>query len=310
MSLLDSLKQAFGFGPAQPAPTPADSPMPAAEQPLPAAGGLPPASPAPQPAPGAPAGLPPAGQLRERLLRFVLDALHPYQNEPDNAPIALRLAILAPAPDETELYRVALWAAQPGKFQRELSRQLADQYIQLPPDWQFDYTFYTDALPDTSVRSGNLGLQIEGRRAAGAAPQLARLTTLVGQTEHDTYTLDPSRQTSYCIGRGQQAQTTAGRVRHNDIVILNDDDPAFDPARGTVNGAVSRAHAHIAYDPKRHRYSLLVDAGGLPASGNKTKVFHPNDTMERADIAGMSYPLDHGDQIELGGAVMLLFELV
>ena len=285
MSLLEKVKNLFGFTPAE------QQPVPVTSKPT-------------------PTGPPPAAQLREQIMRFVVGKLRAYQNEPDNAPVGLRLSILCTSPEDEELYRVALWANQPGKFQAELSRQLADNYITLPKSWQFEYEFFTDELPVSTYRDGNLGLVVVDKSKPDSSPLLARIVALVGQMEQAEYVLDSTQKATFCIGRGHTTQTASGRVRTNDIVILNDDDAGFDPQKGAGNGAVSRAHATIRFDMIQKRYALLVDPGGLPAGGNKTKIIHPNDAMERADIAGMSYPLQDGDQIELGGEVMLLFELI
>lgn len=302
MSLLDTIKNLFGFTPTSPSqPTkPAVQAFDLQETP----------QQVPEPSKPVLQGPPPAGQRRDQMLRFIVDKLRPYQNEPETAPVGVTLCIVSINPEQEEIDRVALWASQPGKFQKELSRQLADNYIKLPKDWHFDYAFYPDVLPETTYREGNLGLIVQDNTKTQGTPLLARIIALSGQTEQTDYVLDPTQKTSFCIGRGRSTQTTSGRIRTNDIVILTDDDPGFDPLKGADNEAVSRSHATIRYDATRRQYSLLVDAGGLPASGNKTKIFHPDNRMERADIAGMGYPLQHGDQIELGGAVTLLFELV
>ncbi len=295
MSLIDSIKKVFGFTPIQAAPpvTPEKASGPIATTPKPIS-----------------QGPPPAGQQRDRLLRFIVEKLRPYQNEPETAPVGLKLCILCTDAEEEEVYRVALWASKPGKFQQELSRQLADNYIKLPKDWRFDYAFFSDELPACTYQDGTVGLIVQSNDQPDTAPQQARIVALTGQTEQNDYVLDPAQKTSFCIGRGHSTQTTSGRIRTNDIVILNEDDPGYEAIRGAGNSAVSRAHAHIVYDAVRRLYSLQVDPGGLPASGNKTKLFHPDESMERADIPGMGYPLQHGDQIELGGEVTLLFELV
>lgn len=287
MSLLEKVKNLFGFTPANERSEPSPSNSKATQT-----------------------GPPPAAQLREQVIRFVVSKLRAYQNEPDTAPVGLRLSVLCTGPEDEELYRVALWTNQPGKFQAELTRQLADNYITLPKNWQFDYAFFTDELPESTYRDGNLGLIVVDKSKPDGSPRLARVVALVGQMEQAEYILDSAQQTTFCIGRGHTTQTASGRVRTNDIVLLNDGDPGFDPQTGSGNGAVSRAHATIRYDKVQKRYALLVDPGGLPAGGNKTKLIHPNDAIERADIAGMSYPLQSGDQIELGGEVMLLFELL
>jgi hypothetical protein len=163
------------------------------------------------------------------------------------------------------------------------------------------------------VRKGNLGLVLPVKADVKPTTQpqrLARLQTLAGQTEQPVYQLDPAKKERYCIGRGQTAKTPSGRIRTNDIVFLADDDPGLDPQQTDTNGAVSRFHATIRYQTDRQRYVLVADTGGLPASGNKTKILHANDTLTRADIPDMAYPLRPGDQIELGGAAKLLFDLI
>ncbi|GAB3916536.1 FHA domain-containing protein [Larkinella terrae] len=296
MSFLEKVKELFGFTPAGQSATvkPSSEEIKRTE----------PVSVAPKPAPSGP---PPAARRREQLLRFVINKLRAYQNEPETAPIGLKLLVSCPTPEEEELYRVVLWANQPGKFQQELNRQLADNYIVLPKNWRFEYALSADELPSGTYREGNLALIIRDKTKPDAVPLLARIVALVGQTEHAEYTLNSTEKTAFYIGRGHTTQTTSGRVRTNDIVILNDDDAGFDPNKGAGNGAVSRAHATIRYDAANNQYSLLVDPGGLPASGNKTKIMHPDNSVERADIAGMGYPLRDGDQIELGGEVVLLF---
>ncbi|GAB4025966.1 FHA domain-containing protein [Spirosoma gilvum] len=300
MSLLDKVKNLFGFTPAE-RQSAATSSSVSEEAPKPSIPTIPKST---------PTGPPPAAQLREQVMRFIIGKLRAYQNEPDTAPVGLRLSVLGTNPEDEELYRVVLWANQPGKFQAELARQLADNYITLPKNWQFEYAFFTDTLPHSTYQEGNLGLVIVDKAKPESTQLLASVVALVGQLGQAEYVLDSAQKTTYCIGRGHTTQTASGRVRVNDIVILNDDDPGFDPQKGSGNGAVSRAHATIRYDPTQRRYALLVDPGGLPAGGNKTKIIHPNDTIERADIAGMSYPLQSGDQIELGGEVTLLFELL
>lgn len=294
MGILETVKNLFGFT-STPSTPPTNTPAEREAAPIP-----------PKPKPSGP---PPAGQRRNGIIRFVIEKLLPYQNEPENAPVGLRLFVLSENAEEEEVVRVALWTNQPGKFQQELNRQLADNYIKLAKDWLFEVAFFRDQLPDAPYREGNLALVVLDPRKSDGPVQRAAIKTLVGQTEQHEYDLDPTQKTLFHIGRGQSTQTASGRVRINDIVILHEDDPGFDPQKGAENGAVSRAHATIQYNPVQRKYTLLVDPGGLPANGNKTKIMHPDETIERADIAGMTYPLQHGDQIELGGAVTLLFEL-
>lgn len=294
MSFFDKIKNLFGFTPAHPEP------------PLRASEVTPPKQEAVK---RSHSGLPPAAELRDELLRFLIVKLRTFQNEPTNAPAKVKLYIRCADPEDQTLFNVALWNNQPGRFQKELQRQLADNYITLAENWEFDWAIHPDELPETTFREGNLGLLVLDNSRAEGPVRKARVAALTGQTEHEEYRLDPVHKTSWCIGRGHTTQTATGRVRTNDIVFLNEGDTGFSPEKGEGNGAVSRAHASIQYNAARNRYALLVDPGGLPSSGNKTKIIHPDDHIERADIPGMAYPLEDGDQIELGGEVVLLFEL-
>ncbi len=308
MSLLQNLKTLFGLSPTnlQPGPiasapteaTPVAEPEPTAPTP-----NRPPVS-----------GLPPAERKRAEITGFMVEALRPYQNEPSAGPKSLRLCVLAETPADETLYQVALWSGEPGKFQRELNRQLVNQYVQLPPNWILTIEFFRDELPDCTFRQGELGLVLPVKADLPATrlnnQRLARLETLAGQTEQSVYPLDPVQKDRYCIGRGRTAQTPSGRIRSNDIVFLADDDPGLDPQHTDINAAVSRFHATIRYETDRQRYVLVADTGGLPASGNKTKILHADDTITRADVPDMAYPLRPGDQIELGGTAKLLFTLI
>lgn len=294
MTFLQNVKRLFGLG--QP---PTDPPLPKATTEPPTA---------PESVTRAPV-LPPASQKRDALFRFIVEKLSPYSNETANAPIGIRLWLLCPNPESEELMLAVLYADQPGRFEDELSRHLANQYIRLERGWSFEWQIVHEVLPaECTYRQGTTGLTVLHRPAPVQASSRVRLRALIGQTAEENYLLDPTVKTDYCIGRGHTGPTASGRVRTNDIVFLDADDQGFDPNRGEPNLTVSRQHASIRYDAAQRRYKLFADAGGLPASGNKTKILHTDETVERADIPGMGYPLLPGDQIELGGEAKLLVE--
>ena len=290
MPILNDLKQFFGLG-APSAPAPSEPRLPDTS--------------------AAPirAGLPATPQHREVLYRFIVEKMAVYSNETEGLPSGLKLWVCCNDPAEEDQMAVALYAGRPGHFQAELSRHLADHYIQFAPGWTFNWAFVRDNLPEaTTYRQGNLGLTV--LRPATNKPLRARLRTLTGQTVEDSYLLDPAVKTDYYIGRCQTVQTASGRVRTNDIAFLDADESGFDPQRGEPNLSVSRQHATIRYDTAIGQYRLLADAGGLPSNGNKTKILRANDTIERADLPGVGYILGPGDQIELGGEAKLVLELV
>ena len=289
MAFLTNLKQLFGLGtPAVVTPT---MPQPANSEAVPSQ-----------------SGLPPTPRQRDLLYRFIVEKLAAYASEKDSLPVGLTLWIRCADTAEEDRMAVALYAGQPGHFQAELSRHLANQYIRLAPDWQFNWQFVRDALPDKcTYQQDNLGIEVI--RPETAQPLRVRILTLTGQTADDSYLLDPAVQTDFRIGRGRTVETASGRVRTNDIAFLDAGEPGFDSEKGEPNLSVSRQHATIRYDPAGRQYRLLADAGGLPANGNKTKILRANDTVERADLPGVGYVLMPGDQIELGGEAKLLMEL-
>jgi len=292
MTLLENLKQLFGLGAAPPDQTP-------------------PAGPAPAPATST-TKLPRAPQKREAIYRFIVEKLTPYANEKEGAPIGLHLWVLCHSAEEEELARVALYANQPGQFQSELDRHLANQYIRMPANWPFEAQIVRDKLPaDSTYRQGDLALTVLHRSAPTPVSKglaLMRVRALIGQLAEESYRLDPASKPEYCVGRGRTVQTASGRVRTNDIIFLDANDPAFDPQAGDANLAVSRQHATIRYDAAHRAFRLFADPGGLPANGNKIKILRANGTIERADMPGMGYTLAAGDQIELGGEAKLLVE--
>lgn len=289
MPILTSLKQFFGLGGPQESTSPASVPSSSGAVPI-------------------RTSLPSTPQQREILFRFIVENMSVYASETEGLPLGLKLWVCCRDSAEEDLLAVALYDNQPGYFQAELSRHLADHYIRLAPNWQFSREFVRENLPATvTYRQGNLGLDI--LRPGNTRPLRVRLRPLAGQTAEESYLLDPALKTEYRIGRCRTVQTASGRVRTNDIAFLNADDEGFDPVRGEPNLSVSRQHATISYDAAGRQYRLMADAGGLPSNGNKTKILRSNDTIERADLPGVGYILNPGDQIELGGEAKLLLEL-
>ena len=291
MPFIDTIKSLFGLGkpPAETLPIPAGVDK--------------------KTAPASSAGMPSTPRQREALYGFIVETLAAYSSETEGLPTGLKLWVLCDNAAEEDRMAVALFAGQPGYFQQELSRHLADHYIKLTPDWTFSWEFVRDEFPaDCTYQQANLGIEV--LRPTTENPLLVRIRALTGQTAQATYLLDPAVQTEFRVGRGQMVQTASGRVRTNDIAFLDAGESGFDQEKGEPNLSVSRQHATIRYEVAKRRYCLMADAGGIPANGNKTKILRTNDTTERADLPGVGYVLNPGDQIELGGEAKLVLELV
>jgi hypothetical protein len=254
--------------------------------------------------------LPPAPEKREEIVRFIIHSLRPYMDEKSNTIAGLQFYILCENNEEEELAKVALYAGTPDKFkQEELHRKLTDNFIHLPDNWFFEFNIVRDKLPECRFKKDFFALEIVDLMQKGSNFPTARLLPLEGQTSESEYLLNPNQKQKYFIGRGKNPILESGRTHTNDIVFLDKDDAEFDETKGASNLFISRNHAFIAYNPYQRKYFLYVDKGGLPSSGNKTKILKAGegDRIVRVDILGAAHELSDGDQIELGGEAKLLF---
>lgn len=250
---------------------------------------------------------PETAQRREEIISFIINALKPYVDESGIVITGLRLYIVCADNAEQETARIALYADKPGYLRTEkLERKLQNNFIQLADNWGFSYELVKE-LPDCIFKKDKLGLDVILNQHTREHRVLATLRVLTGQTASTEYVLDSSANKPYHIGRGFQPQLSSGKLHTNDIVFLNREDPGFDEHLGKQNLYVSRDHAIIAFNPAFNRFLLYADKGGLPESGNKTKIFKTSNKIERVDIAEIGHELRNGDQIELGGGAKLLF---
>ncbi len=100
------------------------------------------------------------------------------------------------------------------------------------------------------------------------------------------------------IGRGAFPNVGEGGYRQNNIAI--DDKNNLE-----TNRYVSRAHAHIGFSETIGFY-LQVEYGGSRLSGNRTRIFRGEEKIEVENVE-VKEPLQNGDLIELGKAVVLQF---
>ncbi|MBO9203413.1 MULTISPECIES: FHA domain-containing protein [Niastella] len=246
---------------------------------------------------------------REEIIKFIINGLKPYIDEKGHTIAGLRLYVVCNSKELEETLKVALCDDTPGMFQKDhLERKLINNFIQLAGGWFFEHHLVNDKVPDYCITRGSFGLEVI-RRGQDLFQQysVARLQVLVGQTEFPEYELDPQQQLKFNIGRTKNPKLSTGRIHTNDIVFWAQDDPQFDAQRGTANLHVSRNHAYILYNPQLDKFFLFPDKGGLPENGNKTRIYTTDDKMKSLNVPGVSHELENGDQIELGGAAILVF---
>jgi len=245
---------------------------------------------------------------REELIRFIINGLKPYIDERAHTIAGLRLYVLCDNKEDEEILRVALCTDNTGMFQKDhLERKLINNFIQMADNWFFEYHFVKDKLPEYCIVQGSLGLEVI-RRGQNFVQQYstARLQVLVGKTEFPEYELNPQQQLKFYIGRTKNPHLPSGKIHTNDIVFWGQGEPQFDESAG-ANLHVSRNHAYILYNPQSDKFFLFPDKGGLPENGNKTRIYTADDKVKMLNVPGVSHELQHGDQIELGGAAILVF---
>lgn len=106
--------------------------------------------------------------------------------------------------------------------------------------------------------------------------------------------------TAYNIGAGQFPVTSDG-YRENHIAI----DDAPDSPMVEKNKYVSRSHAHIGFS-ERIGFYFQVERDGTRLMGKRTRIFRGEEKIE-CDNPQAKVPLQNGDLIELGKAVVLKF---
>lgn len=257
--------------------------------------------------------LPVTPALRDELIGFVIGCLQPYVDEKGSSVAGIELYILCSDQGDEEAVKLALYADRPGLFKsKHLERALANHFIQLEPNWNFEYQLLQETqLPKDCIQKSRFGLRV--RRPGDhliATWATATLEALAGQTALTNYLLDPTVKTRFYIGRTSAPQLASGRIQYNDIVFLGSDEPGFDEQAGAPNTHVSRNHAYLVYDAGSNRWLLYPDHGGLPENGNKLKVHSADGKTRWLLVYGVSHQLCDGDQLELGGRAILRFSIV
>ncbi len=136
----------------------------------------------------------------------------------------------------------------------------------------------------------------------------ARITVAGGRGSmmKKTYDLNVTERTVFHIGRGESESNKERPFRENQIAI---NDQEKDKALKELNFHVSGTHADLIYD--NEAFYLKATPYGCRPDGSKTAVIREgvsgSEEYELRDSASR-FRLRDGDLIELGGAVMLLFE--
>ena len=197
----------------------------------------------------------------------------------------LEVRILLPAPELRRSWELVFVEAD--ALARDIRQRLEDQRVELPQRLAVQVELVSELPPDVTARGFDL------RYATTPASQPAKevtevvLTVISGAAQQQEFRLKKKR-----INLGRLAEVTDAEhrlTRQNDVAF-RDDAPA-------PNSSVSRAHAHIEFDPDKAAFRLFDDRSALGTTVLRSGSIIPVPPGPSKGIA-----LHHGDEIVLGQA--------
>jgi FHA domain len=198
--------------------------------------------------------------------------------------------VLIQNPERRRSYEIVFLEAD--SVARDIRTRFEERRVEFPSRLKIDVELVDSLPPDVSDR----GFDVSYSNPAGSPQALdttqVQLTVLVGNAEQKEYCFTKRR-----INLGRLAEVLDSdlrMVRRNDLP-LNDDSTA-------ANSTVSRAHAHLEYDPDASRFRLFDDG-----SAHGTTVVREGAVIPVPKGTSKGVLLERGDEILLG-KVYIRFE--
>ena len=239
-------------------------------------------------------------EIRTNLILAILNALMGLKYSGKNCKV-LQLFIQ----DNQPILALSAILEDPG-FEQELRLQLINAGIRLGQSWQWQYFFKQEPPPVSTFLEDGLWLSLQGEsRLTGSR---ARIKAAFGKLTSEEFLIEEDGH-QYNIGRGALPRLDNGTTHQNHIIIAGDDFEGITPGELETNRYVSRAHASIICEPGKG-FALKVLAGGTPFKNNRTRILRAGREPVDANNTAIVYPLENGDQIELGKNVILDFTII
>jgi FHA domain len=188
----------------------------------------------------------------QRALRTVLDDVHDV--------VATRLRELKCEVPAAFRVEVAYVKSRPASW--ALSQRMAVEYPEQPP--------------------------IDASTSAVQAPLGLELTVLKGVARKRTYSFADA---VVRIGRSDAPVDDRGKVRHNDVAFLEDDDER--------NKTVTRGHCEIRYNRATREYRIFDER-----SANGTRIVRAGDVIEVPARDPIGVAIASGDELQFGKAAV------
>jgi FHA domain len=202
----------------------------------------------------------------------------------------LDVQILLPDPALRRSYEVVFVEAD--ALARDIRLRLEDQRVELPARFVVKVELMTELPVDVAARGFDVHYSSIPTRQPSEEAMEVRLTVIAGSAEQQQLCLKKKRIN---LGRLVEVIDADGRLTRKNDVAFRDDAPAPNPS-------VSRAHAHIEFDPDKGVFRVFDDR-----SAHGTSVLRDGSVIPVPQGLSKGIALRHGDEIVLGQA-RLLFE--
>jgi FHA domain len=197
----------------------------------------------------------------------------------------LEVQILLPDPALRRSYEVVFVEAE--ALARDIRLRLEDQRAELPARLAIKVELVDKLALDVAARGFDVHYgSIPTRRPVEDVAEV-RLTVITGSAEQQELCLKKKRIN---LGRLVEVIDAEGRLTRKNDVAFRDDAPPPNPS-------VSRAHAHLEFDPEKGVFRLFDDR-----SAHGTTVIRDGSVIPVPQGQSKGIPLQHGDEIALGQA--------
>jgi len=202
----------------------------------------------------------------------------------------ISVRVLLSHPERRRSYELAFTEADP--LLRDIKSHFEENEVEYPTRFKVDVELVDSLPPHVSERGFDVTYSNPPALAPSPDAMRIQLTVLVGNADRDQYDFAKHRIN---IGRLSEVLDSDMRmVRRNDIAFKDD--------ATMENSAVSRAHAHLEYDPGTSRFRLFDDG-----SARGTNVIREGSVIPVPQGNSKGILLQRGDEIILA-KVRIRFE--
>jgi hypothetical protein len=197
----------------------------------------------------------------------------------------LDVRILLPDPALRRTYELVF--VEGDALSRDIHSRLEDQRVDFPAHLVLQVELLTELPPDVAARGFDVHYGSIPTPQPSEKGMEVRLTVITGSAEQQQLCLKKKRIN---LGRLVEVIDADGRLTRTNDVAFRDDAQAPNPS-------VSRAHAHIEFDPEKGVFRLFDDR-----SAHGTTVLRDGSVIPVPQGPSKGVALRQGDEIVLGQA--------